>query len=287
MPVIGTTGSSADRLQWLAVLAGLLILYVPTFYGLATWLWQQDDHAHGPIILAIIVGLIWQKRAVLFSAPAGTLPLQGFALLVFGLLIYVVGRSQEILLFEVGALAPILAGTLLAMCGWPALRALWFPIFFIGFMVPLPGVFLDALTSPMKQHVSEITTQLLFAAGYPIARNGVVISVGQYQLLVADACSGLNTMFSLSALGLLFMYLKARASLLHNAIMLTCILPIAFAANTVRVVALVLITYHFGDAAGQGFLHGAAGIALLMVALTILLLLDAVLARVIKPQNPA
>lgn len=78
-----------------------------------------------------------------------------------------------------------------------------------------------------------------------------MLTIGQYQLLVADACSGLHSMFSLSALGALFMYLMARASLLHNAIMLVSILPIAFAANIARVLLLLLITYHFGDAAGQ------------------------------------
>ncbi len=278
---------AAAGLDWLPVLAGLLVLYVPTFYSFATGLWQQDDHAHGPIILAVIVWLIWKKRAALFTVPPHSAPTSGFALLVFGLLLYVVGRSQEITMFESGALAPILAGVLLMMRGWPALRALWFPILFVAFMVPLPGFFVDAVTGPLKQHVSEIAEQLLYAAGYPIARSGVVLTIGQYQLLVADACSGLNSMYSLSALGLLYMYLMARTSLLHNAIMLVSILPIAFAANIIRVVVLVLITYHFGDEVGQGFLHNGAGVVLLLVALIILFLLDAILARVIKPRRSA
>ena len=287
MSAVPDTNGAPAWLEWLPVLGGLLVLFVPTFYGLATWLWQQDDNAHGPIILALVAWLIWQKRAALVAAPARPLPAPGTALLIFGLLLYVVGRSQDIALFEIGALAPVLAGVLLAMRGWPALRALWFPIFFIVFMLPLPGFFVDALTGALKQQISEITTQLLYAAGYPIARNGVVILIGNYQLLVADACSGLNSMFSLSALGVLFMYLTARASLLHNAIMLASILPIAFAANIVRVVVLILITYHFGDEAGQGFLHNTAGIVLLMAALGILFLLDAVLARAIRPRRPA
>jgi exosortase B len=198
----------------------------------------------------------------------------------------VVGRSQEIALFEIGALAPILAGTLLAMRGRAALRVFWFPLFFVIFMLPLPGTFTDALTGPLKQYVSEISENVLYAAGYPIARNGVVLTIGQYQLLVADACSGLNTMFSLSALGALFMYLTARTSPLHNTIMLLSILPIAFIANVVRVLVLILITYHFGDEAGQGYLHGSAGLVLLMAALSALLLLDGILARVIKPKPP-
>jgi exosortase B len=277
---------TASRLEWLPVLAGLLLLYIPTFYGAATGFWQGSENAHGPIILAVIGWLFWDKRAALFATRFDRALASGFAILTIGLLLYVVGRSQEIALIEIGALAPILAGVLLAMRGWPALRVLWFPIFFIAFMVPLPGILVDGLTGPLKQHVSQIAEQLLYAAGYPIARNGVMLTVGQYQLLVADACSGLNSMFSLSALGALFMYVTARASLLHNAIMLASILPIAFAANIIRVLVLILITYHFGDEAGQGFLHGAAGIVLLMVALAILFLLDSVLARLIKPRPP-
>ena len=277
----------AVGLEWLPVLAGLLILYVPTFYGAATSFWQSDENAHGPIILAIIVWLIWRGRVELSVANARRVPATGLGLLVFGLLLYVLGRYQDISLIEIGALAPILAGILLAMCGWPALRAFWFPILFVAFMLPLPGFFVDALTGLLKQYVSQIAEQLLYAAGYPIARNGVMLTIGQYQLLVADACSGLHTMFSLSALGLLFLYLTARASLLHNAIILVSILPIAFAANVVRVLALILITYYFGDAAGQGFLHGAAGMVLLIVALVVLLFLDAILARIITRRRLA
>ena len=278
-------GNVARWMQWLPVFAGLLVLYGPTFYDLARTLWNQDEYAHGPIVLAIVVWLFWNGRAALIDAAAA--PAAGIAVLLLGLLAYVLGRSLAVTILEVGSLVPVLAGTVLAMRGGRALRSVWFPIFFVAFMIPLPGVFVDALTGPLKQAVSGLATQILHAAGYPIAREGVIISIGQYQLLVADACSGMNSMFSLSALGLLFMYLTARASLLHNAIMLASILPIAFAANIVRVVMLILVTYHFGDEAGQGFVHGSAGMVLLVAALTILLVLDAVLARIAKPRPQA
>ena len=267
----------ADWRGWLPVIAGLLVLYVPTFYDLATTLWQQDDYAHGPIILAIIVWLIWQKREALWVVPVNTAPLPGFGLLVFGALLYAVGRSQDIIMFEVGALAPILAGVLLVGRGWTGVRALWFPLLFVVFMVPLPGFFVDALTMPLKQNVSVIAEQLLYMAGYPIARNGVVLTIGQYQLLVADACSGLNTMFSLSALGLLYLHLVRYPSWWHNGLILASILPIAFCANIVRVMILVLVTYHLGDAAGQGFLHNFSGMVLFVIALLILFGFDSLL----------
>jgi exosortase len=157
------------------------------------------------------------------------------------------------------------------------LRTFWFALLFIAFLVPLPGIFVDAVTGPLKQNVSAIAEQLLYTAGYPIARNGVVLTMGQYQLLVADACSGLNSMFSLSAVGLLYIHLMRYDYWLHNGLLLASILPIAFCANIVRVMVLVLVTYHFGDAAAQGFSHGFAGMLLFVIALMILLGVDALL----------
>jgi exosortase B len=287
LAVIDTRPLRGTISEWLPVVAGLLILFVPTFYDLASTDWKEDDLAHGPIILAVIVWLIWDKRQVLLAAPTRAAPIPGVALLVFGLLLYVVGRSKQVMIFEVGALAPILAGVILAMRGWLALRAMWFMLLFIAYLVPLPFSFVVAMTLPLKHYVSVIADQILHFAGYPIAHNGVILTIGQYQLLVADACSGLNSMFSLSALGLLYLYLMRHQSWLHNGLILASLLPIAFCANIVRVIILVLVTYHLGDAAGQGFLHGFSGMVLFITALIVIFLFDVIVARVIKPRKPA
>ena len=284
--VLGSNPSrKATWLQWLPVAIGLLVLYVPTFYHLANGLWQEDDYAHGPIILTVILWLIWDKRTILLAAPTHTAPVTGLALLVCGLLFYVLGRSQGITILDVGSLFFILAGTLLAMRGWLAVRAYWFMLLFIAYLLPLPGMFVDAVTGPLKHYVSLIAEYILYTAGYPIARSGVVLTIGQYQLLVADACSGINSMFSLSAVGLLYLYLVRRKSWLHNGLIVASLIPIAFCANILRVMFLVLVTYHFGDAAGQGFLHGFSGMVLFVVALIGVLLLDAILVRIIKPND--
>jgi exosortase len=94
---------------------------------------------------------------------------------------------------------------------------------------------------------------------------------------MADACSGLNSIFSLSALGLLYLYLMQYKSRVHNALMLLSIVPIAIAANVIRVATLVLITYYFGDEVGQGLAHNAAGMLLFVTALLMLLAFDGVL----------
>ncbi len=115
---------------------------------------------------------------------------------------------------------------------------------------------------------------MLYELGYPVARTGVIMSVGPYQLLVADACAGLNSMFTLEALGMLYMNLMNYTNVKRNVTLALLLIPIAFLANIVRVMILVLVTYHFGDEAGQGFVHGFAGMVLFMVALMLMLLTD-------------
>lgn len=261
---------------WWPILIGALALYLPTYYDLAHGLWDTEEYAHGPIVLIVTLYLIWMKRKELGEQVQPS-PLLGWSLLVFGLLVYSVGRSQDILLLEVGSQIPVMLGVLLITLGAHAARALWFPLFFLLFMVPLPGFIIDAVTNPLKNQISVLTEHILYAFDYPIARSGVVLSVGPYQLLVADACSGLHSMFSLSAMGLLYLYLMQHTSPLRNVLLIAAILPIAFVANVVRVIVLVLITYHMGDEAGQGFLHGTAGIMLFIVGLLFLFLLDSVL----------
>ena len=264
---------------------GLLAMYVPTYWAAFNGLWQTEDMSHGPMILAVIVWLFWGVRHAVNQAPLQPLPLWGWPLFGFGLVCYLFGRVFNISSVEFISHPFIVAGLLLLLRGYGALRAAWFPVLYLIFLAPLPATFVDAITAPLKNWISVIVVDLLYAAGYPIARSGVMITIGQYQLLVADACSGLRSMFSLAALGTLFMYVMARKSIAHNVIMVAAILPIAFIANIVRVVVLVLVTYHMGDEVGQGFLHGAAGIVLMLVALVFFFALDALLSLLLRSHT--
>lgn len=272
---------------WWPVVLGLLALYAPSYWMLAHGLWNEDDYAHGPIVLIVALYLIWQQRALFTSTdkPTRSEATVGWVLLVIGLTAYALGRSQDILLFEIGSQIPVILGALLITLGTKSARALWFALFFLLFMVPLPGFVVDAATGPLKQYISVIAEQVLYAAGYPIARSGVTLTVGPYQLLVADACSGLHSMFSLSAMGLLYLYLMQHTSTTRNLLIMAAILPIAFTANVIRVMVLILVTFHMGDEAGQGFLHGFAGIMLFVIGLLFLFALDWVLGFVF-PDRP-
>lgn len=260
---------------WWPVMAGLLALYVPTFIDLATGLWSTEGYAHGPIILGLSLWLLVQKWPTMLQASDGKSgTVAGWPLCVFGLLLYILGRSQDIQVFEIGSFIVLLAAIVLTTRGGRALKVQWFSFFFMLFMIPLPGALVSALTLPMKMAVSSVTEHILFSAGYPIARSGVILQIGQYQLMVADACAGLHTLLTLEALGLLYLSLVRRDSLFRNVSLAALIVPISFTANVIRVMVLSLITYHFGDEAGQGFLHGFAGMVLFLSALLLIIGLD-------------
>lgn len=274
---------NVEWLSWLPFIIGLVALYLPSYYAISQTLWREVDQAHGPIVLMVIVFLAWQKREhLVLKQPTPQESILGWVLLLFGLACYVLGRSQDILMLDMGSQIPVLMGVLLLSCGRQALKAMWFPLFFIVFMLPLP---LASITMPMKMAVSYVTETILFWFDYPIARSGVVLQIGQYQLLVADACAGMHTLISLEALGLLYLNLVKHDSLMRNITLGILIIPISFTANVVRVMALTLITYYFGDEVGQGFVHGFAGMFLFIIALIFILAVDSAIQYVVKRRQ--
>jgi exosortase B len=274
--------------QWWPVWAGLALLFVPTVYDLLHGAWATEEQGHGPIILGLALWLIWRKwPAVAAAATPRGAPRAASVPLLFGLVLYLLGRSQHILMFEIGAIPVLLAALVWLGFGGAALRATWFAFFFMLFMVPLPGELVAAVTLPMKMAVSYATETVLFAVGYPISRAGVILQIGQYQLLVADACAGLQTLLTLEALGLFYLNLKPHTSAVRNVTLALLIVPISFAANVIRVIVLTLITYHAGSAAGQGFLHGFAGIVLFMTALCLILTADSALQWQLRRRGAA
>jgi len=285
-PPLGSGEAHSVNRSWLLAAFGFAVMYVPVYWWAANGIWQTEEQGHGALILAVMLWLFWGLREPIAAVPPEPRPWLGWPVFGVGLFLYMVGQVFQISILEFGSQPFVVAGILLLLKGTGATRVAWFALFYFIFMIPLPGIIVDAVTGPLKNWISAIVVEILYRVGYPISRNGVVLTIGQYQMLVADACSGLHSMYSLSALGTLFMYIMGRTSRLHNAIMVASILPIAFAANIVRVMILVLITYHLGDEAGQGFLHGTAGMVLMLVALACFFALDALLGSVVRPRRP-
>ena len=264
-------------LSWLLLLTGFLALYIPTFIDLFKTLWSTDQNAHGPIVLLVSLWFFYFKIKVIAQSneiKVSASPVVGSIAFAVGLLFYVAGRSQSMYLLEVGSIVPVLLGAVLIFFGESVAKRLWFAFFFMCFMIPLPGSVVDQITQPMKIAVSYGTEHILYWLGYPVARNGVVLLVGQYQLLVADACAGLNSLFTLEALGLLYMNVTRHESPVRNSLLALLIVPISMSSNIIRVIILALVTYYYGDAAGQGFVHSFSGMVLFITALIIIIGVD-------------
>jgi len=268
----------ADKLLIL-LLIGLAVMFGQTFFTLLTvGLWTNPAFSHGPIVLMValyLMGKRWNELSR--SERYAPSPKLGMAFLVVSVALLVAGRDLGIIYVELGAFIFALTGIIAMVAGLTFLRGMKFSIFFMIFMIPLPGFIADPVSQWLKLSVSNATVAILGELRYPMARSGVIIQIGQYQLLVADACAGLRTLFMLETLGILYLHLVRYPLLLRNILLPILIVPISYVANLVRVIILALVTYYFGDASGQGYLHWLAGIVLFLVGLTMLVLTDALL----------
>jgi exosortase B len=285
----GTAPGPAARLdyrlwlsKWWPLCLGMFTLLASTSIRFAQNLWQITEFEHCPMLVAVALWVLWQKRTAIVAAQAPRSTLGASALMVMGVLIYLAGVRLKAGYFEFGSLAIVLAGALSLMGGWKLVRECAFVLVFLVLASPMPAPLIFYATQGLKEWVSVIAEAVLHAAGYPVARDGVTLRMGPYNLLLADACSGMNSLISLTAVGLLYVYLTARRAFWHTALVVAAIIPVAVSTNIVRVLILMLITYHLGDAAGQGFLHELAGFLLFLVALIMLALVDFLLGRVFR-----
>lgn len=275
--------------QHAVLVVGYLAILVPTLMTLSEQSWTTDLGAHGPIVLATGAWLLWHVRHELLAAagpPASLLWVAPAAVLMAAA--YAVGRPLDLLVVEAGAVYGM--GLLIAVrcIGLRGVTSHIFPFLYLAFLVPPPGWMLDTLTSPLREGISIVATHLLDLVGYPVARDGVVITIGAYQLLVEDACSGLNSLVGLTAISTFYIYILHRAHWQHAILLLAAVIPIAMLANLIRVIALILITHYFGDAVAQGFVHNFAGVILFALALAMMVGTDWLIRQFIgSPPPPA
>lgn len=265
----------------LALVLGAAAIFVPTMFEVGQFNWTTEQGGHGPIVLATGLWLLWRE---LKSSPAPRTPGNlwiGLPALAVLLLIYAVSRITGILEIEALAMygALIMGGYLLF--GGKLIRSIWFPLIYLALTLPPPDSVVAAITQPIKIAISDWAVSILHLLGYPIASSGVMIQIAQYELLVAAACAGLNSVISLGAICLFYGYLRHRTNLAAFAVIALSVIPIAVFSNFIRVIILILITYYLGEAAAQGFLHDFAGLTMFAVALATVFVIDSVFTRLL------
>lgn len=262
------------RSQWFLWL-GIVALALPTMISVSRISWSTEQGAHGPIVLATGIWLIARQwKEALTVARPGSLVVT-LLILIPSLLVYLAAVITGIIELEGYAMYGALLAVVYAHGGAPVMRLLWFPFLYLAFVFPPPDQAVAAITQPLKIGISQVAVDMLYALGYPVAGSGVTIQIAQYQLLVAAACAGLNSLISLTAIGLFYVYIRHNANWRYALLLMLAILPAAAFANFIRVVILIMITYYFGDAAAQGFLHNFAGITMFTVSVLAIFAVDA------------
>jgi exosortase len=261
-----------------------LLLFGPVCFYLADAAWTREENAHAPLLMAFCFGAIGIRLKALAAegmlsrlTPGKLEILVGGALTLLSALLVFIGRVEQVDLFMSAAQLLFATGAVLLLGGVGLFKQLWVPLVMLGYLIVWPGWLIDTLTAPLKMWISSSIVSLLSAMGLPVASAGVTLAIGQYQLLIADACAGLNSLIALTSVGAMYLYLVRRPETWRNAALLLAAIPIAIIANYIRVLVLVLITYYGGYDMGQSFLHEFAGLLMFGVALCVFFLLDAML----------
>lgn len=275
---------SVMNFRLVLVLGTLLFVYLPLVHRTYFEHGENLGGSTSALLLVMAIVLFLYRLAALRPAPTRSSQRLGWVLMGAGSLLFFIGNVLVLPMLSVGSIIPLLAASVLFLFGWSALGSLLFPLTLLLFVIPLPYMMTDFIVQPLKLLISYTTEWLLYQAGYPVARNGVILILGDYQLLIADACSGINSLFSLEAIGLLYLHVMKKESALRNWVMGMLIIPISITSNIIRVLILALLTYYFGNAAGQSFLHDLSGLLLFAVALSVIILLDGLLDRFLVPR---
>lgn len=263
----------------IVLVIGLAAMIIPTMFGVAKVSWTTEQGGHGPIVLATGIWLLWRELKDSKAERERPSWWIGGPPLAACLIVYILGRVTGIIEFEALAMYGALISTAYLLLGGPLLRSIWFPLLYLALTLPPPDSVVAWVTQPVKIAISDWAVALLHALGYPIASSGVTIQIAQYELLVAAACAGLNSIISLAAICLFYVYLRHRTNLTAFFVTAAAVVPVAIFSNFVRVLILILITYYMGEAAAQGFLHDFAGLTMFAVALFTIFAVDSVYTR--------
>ncbi len=252
----------------------LVITNIQIFVDLISDWMNDDNYSHGFFIIPIAIYLFYKKRnELVFPAQKST---GGLFFFIVGLIMIILGTAaSEFFTTRVGFVTA-LSGFVFYTLGSQNFKKVWFPFFFLLFMIPIPSIIYYAATLPMQLLATKVTVGLLQLIGVPVARNGNIIALPNYSLEVVEACSGLRSLMTLLALGALYSYTKMPGKVLPIVLFLATI-PIAIATNIFRIFTTALGAYAISKELAEDFLHELSGLLVFVTALIMMLILGAIL----------
>jgi exosortase len=285
LPVSTTSASSRRRVFWWQ--AGVLFLltawlYAPIVTRLAVQWWQDPNYIHGFFVPAFSLLLLWEDRAKLAALPLKP-SWSGLVILLFALLALAVGvLSSEFFLPRISLLL-LIAGIVVFFAGWEYLLAVSFPLTFLILMVPSATIF-TRVTFPLQILASKTASFLLMLAGVSVVREGNILLLSGARMQVAEACSGIQSLFSLVTLAIVYGYLVETKIGMRVLLALVAV-PISILANALRISVTGLVLQRWGIERAQGSFHTFSGWLIFMSCLALLFLFHRGL-RILYPGTP-
>lgn len=252
-----------------------VILYIPVFIQLYTLRWQMIDYTHAYFILPVSLWLAWRKREVLIPAASSnpSVTFGGLFLLVFGLLVYLFGWRLDYLLISTFSMIPVLFGLVLYFYGQRAAKTLLFPILYLLLLVPPPLGILDSITLPMRYGVTLGADIFLKFFDIPVTRDGLLLSIGGNQIYMGAPCSGLRSLVTMLALGLVYAYLIP-LSFKNKVTLVLAIIPLALLGNLIRIATTCLAVFYLGPQIAEGPVHFLSGLVIFVIMLACFVALE-------------
>ena len=261
------------QLGWPAAVLFALVawLYAPILGRLVEQWWQDPNFSHGFFVPAFSAFVLWQDRerlATIRPAPS----ISGLAVIILSLCTLILGVFGAELFLSRISLLVLATGLILFFLGWGFLRAVLFPLLFLLLMIPIPAIVFSQITFPLQILASKLSAYALPYFGVPVFREGNVINLPAMPLEVAEACSGIRSLLSLTSLAIMYGYLMEKKVLVRVALALASI-PIAVVANALRIVGTGLLVQYWDPDKAEGFFHAFSGWLIFVVSLLMLFVL--------------
>jgi exosortase len=273
---------------WFALLSLsilVLVMYGSVLRSLARQWWTDPNYGHGFFVLVFAGYVLWSERSRWLTTPFRPSNF-GFAILVFAIGLRVLGMLAGELFIGRLSLVILISGMVLFLAGRPTLRSMAFPIGYLLFMIPLPGIVYFQLTFPLQLWASRMAASGLVALGIHTVREGNLLMLPNCTLNVVEACSGIRSLLSLLAAAVAYGYL-AEPRIWKRLALAVVSIPIAIASNGLRLVATGVLSYFYGPRVDSGAVHLALGLGFFALAFLSILLVHRLLGLRSTGQNPA
>jgi exosortase len=286
--MIESGASSTTRRALYGTVAAVVVAFGLCYWNVISKLlhdWAHDDnYSHGFLIVPLALYFVWERRARVAAAPYRRSWL-GLAVIIGSLALLVAGTLGAELFISRLSIIFLIAGAVLFVAGFEALRIVAFPIAFLLLMVPPPAIIFNQIAFPLQLLASQFGESTLQAFSIPVLREGNVIILANTTLEVAEACSGIRSLISLLTLGIVYGYFIDRRPAVRTVIALSTI-PIAIVANGLRVAGTGIAAHYYGADAAEGFFHTFSGWIVFVAAFALLYVVATLIIKLAPSPIP-